>query len=322
MRGGHTMARPAAPTIPDDKVIFYREQLYRELSHMFEWTGLPTTVPQDYLERNLVRHGFVLYYEDESIGQDVLRCTVTGFNRHELPVQARTYSPNTTTTENTTISRNIKRLADHKDIVNMFNPTTDGVLICNMAYGQNLAQIVDHYAERLALAQQAFDTNLLWANIPYIFQTASDETRLSIERMFSKIFKGEPFIIADKDLFADNKDRTGVPTGINYIGKELMDTLNEIMMKFRETVGFNTAGVDKAERVNTLEIKSNDQHTQSVLQIMLRQRQIAAEAIKAFFGQNITVNIITPPEQEYTGEGVEMDEDEDEEGEDFGANNS
>lgn len=306
------MARTSKPTIPDDKINFFREQLYRELSHMFEWTGLPQTVPQDYLERNLVRYGFVLYYEDEDIGQDILRCQVMGYNRHELPIWARTFTPNTTTTEKTTIDRNIKRLADHKDIVSMFNPKTDGVVIMNMAFGQSLAQIVDHYAERLALAQQAFDTNLLWANIPYIFQTASDETRLSIERMFSKIFNGEPFIIADKDLFADNKDRTGVPTAIQYIGKELLDTLNEIMMKFREAVGFNTAGVDKAERVNTLEIKSNDQHTQSVLQIMLRQRQIAAEAINAFFGQSITVDIVAPP-QEYTGDGVIEDDEEDEE---------
>jgi hypothetical protein len=309
------MARQSKPTIPDDKINFYREQLYRELSHMFEWQGLPQTVPQDYLERNLVRYGYVLYYEDEAIGQDIMRCTVTGFNRHELPVQARTYAPNTTTLEKTNITRNIKRLADHQDIESLFNPQTDGVLISNMAFGENLKAIVDHYAERLALAQQAFDTNLLWANIPYIFQTASDETRLSIERMFSKIFNGEPFIIADKDLFADNKDRTGVPTSINYIGKELLDTLNEIMMKFREAVGFNTAGVDKAERVNTLEIKSNDQHTQSVLQIMLRQRQMAAEAINKFFGQSITVDVVAPPEQEYTGEGVEF-EDEEDEGED------
>lgn len=308
------MARPKVPTIPDDKLFYFKEQLYRELAHMFEWTGLPQTVPQDYLERNLVRYGYVLYYADEELGQDILRCEVVGYNRHDLPVQARTFTPNTIG-ERTTISRNIKRLADSATAIEDFDPTKDGVLIMNMsngyaAKGQHMGLIVDHFAQRLALAQQAFDTNLLWANVPYIFQTNTDETRLSIEKMFSEIFTGKPFIIADKSLFNDNKDKTGVPSGIQYIGKELMDTMNEIMMKFRETVGFNTAGVDKAERVNTLEIQSNDQHTKSVLQIMLGERQKAAEAINAFFGTSITVDIVAPPELK------PMEEEEEEDGSD------
>lgn len=312
------MARPPVPTIPDDKLYYYREQLYRELAHMFEWKGLPQTVPADYLERNLVRHGYVLYYEDEEIGHDILRCEVNGYNRHDLPVSARTFTPNTVQ-ERTTITRNIKRLADSQDAIEQFNPRTDGVLIMNMSNGtanrgQHLGSIVEHFAQRLALAQQAFDTNLMWANIPYIFQVGSDETRLSIEKMFSDIFTGKPFIITDKSLFTDNKERTGVPSGITFIGKELMDTQNEIMMKFRETVGFNTAGVDKAERVNTLEIKSNDQHTKSVLQIMLQQREIAAEAINEFFGTDISVTLVGQEEldEEYAAY------DEEGEGEDIG----
>jgi hypothetical protein len=299
------MARSKTPTIPDDKINYFREQLYRELSHLFEWKGLPQTVPQDYLERNLVRYGYVLFYEDENIGHDVLRCEVIGYNRHELPVSARTYTPTTTGEVMPQITRNIKRLADSKTAIEDFDPTKDGVLISNMEYGQNAGRIVNHFAERLALAQQAFDTNLLWANVPYIFQTATDETRLSIEKMFSEIFSGLPFVITDKSLFTDNKDRSGLPTGIKFIGKELMDVHNEIMMKFRETVGFNTAGVDKAERVNTLEIKSNDQHTESVLQIMLQQRQLACEAINAFFGCSCSVSLYADLEQIEEEEGEE-----------------
>jgi hypothetical protein len=303
------MARPSVPTIPDSKLYFFKEQLYRELSHMFKWNGLPTTVPQDYLERNLVRYGYVMVYEDENIGLDVLRCEVTGYNRHDLPVQARSYTPNTVG-EKTQVFRNIKRLADSQNILETFDREKDAVLIMNMASGnlnrgQHMGQIVEYFAHRLALAQQAFDTNLIWANLPYIFQTNSDETRLSIEKMFSDIFTGKPFIITDKSLFNDNKDRTGLPTDIKFIGKELMDVQNEIMMKFREMVGFNTAGVDKAERVNTLEIKSNDQHTQSVLQIMLQQREMACEAINAFFGTSISVELFGADQVEMTGEGEE-----------------
>lgn len=310
------MAKPNLPTIPDDKITYYREQLLRELSHMFEWKGLPQTVPADYLERNLVRHGYVMFYEHEGIGLDVLRAEVTGYNRHNLPTQARTFTPTTNNEVMPSITRNIKRLTDSEDVINEFNPSTDCVLVSNMEYGQNMYTIVEHFAERLALAQQAFDTNLLWANVPYIFQVGSDDTRLSIEKMFSEIFMGKPFTIVDKSLFTDNQDRTGVPTGIKFIGKELMDVHNEIMMKFKQTVGFDTAGVDKAERTNTLEIESNNQHTKTVLQIMLQQRQIACETINAFFNTSITVELVGQKELEGRQEEIE-----EEEGEDNGSGN-
>jgi hypothetical protein len=128
---------------------------------------------------------------------------------------------------------------------------------------------------------------------------------LSIERMFSSLYTGEPFIITDKSLFQDNKDRTGIPTQIKFIGKELMDMQNEIMMKFREMVGFNTAGVDKAERVNTLEVQSNDQYTQTVRDIMLQQRQLSAESINKFFGVNVSVSINEPEQPTQETEGTD-----------------
>lgn len=306
-----------SPILEEDKVNYFRQQLYRELACMFEWDGLPQTVPEDYLERNLVRYGYVLYYEDEKIGQDVLRCEIIGWNRHELPTDARTFTPNTID-EKTQITRKVKRLADSKKAIELFDRSKDGVVIMNMndtfQYRNSLSSIVEHFAYRLALAQQAFDTNLMWANVPYIFQVADNETKLSIEKLMSDIFTGKPFTIVDKNLFMDNKDRTGVPAGIQYIGKELMDTQNEIMMKFRETVGFNTAGVEKAERVNTLEIKSNDQHTYTVLQIMLKQREIACENINAFFGTNLTVQLAGQDKMER-----QMEEEEEEE---FGTGDS
>lgn len=290
------MARIKTPTIPDDKKRYFSEQLARELSHMFVWENLPTTVPRDYLERQLIRHGYVLFYESEEIGHDVLRCEVVGYNRHERPTHARTYTPNTSQ-ERVTIERNLRYLTEYDNVEKDFDPQTDGVLIRNMELGQNAWDIIEHFSERLVLAQMAFDTNLLYANMPYIFQTGSDDTRLSIEKMFEKMFKGEPFIITDKELFTDNKDKAGEPTNIPFIAKDIFDVKNEIMMDFRQTVGIDTAGVEKAERVNTLEIESNEQHTQTVLQIMKEQREMAVENINAFFNLDVKVSVRGEQEQ-------------------------
>lgn len=290
------MARPKTPTIPEDKVHYFQEQLYMELSHMFTWEGLPENIPLDYLERNLIRNGFVMFYEDEQIGPDILRCTATGYNRHQFPTIAQAVT-SSDDLQDYSQRRAIKRLSDGNKAIEQFDITKDCVLIQNMDYGENLSDIVDHFAARLALAQQSFDTNLLWTNLPYIFMSDSEDMRLSIEKMFSSIFSGEPFVITDKMLFANNKDRAGLPTDIKYIGKELLDTLNEIMMKFRERVGFDTAGVDKAERLVTAEVKSNNQHTRTCLEIMQRQREIAAANLNAFYGYSVTVKPTGADEQ-------------------------
>lgn len=281
---------------------YFREQLLRELSQMFKWEGLPDSIPEDYLERSLVRYGHALLYYDDEIGYDILRCTVTGYNRHNMATHAQTWTPNTEN-QKFQITRKIKRLTDGKNAVENFNIEEDGVLFSNMEYNQNMQYIVDFYAKRLAKAQKAFDNSLVWSNIPYIFLADGDDMVLSIKKMFEAAQEGKPFIISDKALYTENKDRAGVPTSIPFAGKEIFDIINEIKMDFRQTVGFDTAGVDKAERVNTLEIKSNDQHTYTVLQIMLKQRQIAAENANAFMGLSLSVDIAGKEEIEVYEEG-------------------
>src|SRR5699024_4248579 len=146
--------------------------------------------------------------------------------RHNKPVQARTHVMTTAQEVTSQTVRNIKRLTDSKNSIENFNRENDGVLISNMEDGKNMGEIVAHFAKRLALVQQAIDTNLYWSNIPYIFQTSSEDTRLSIEKMFSDIENGKPFIILDKALLHDNKVRTGVPSGINFIVDKLHDAKN------------------------------------------------------------------------------------------------
>lgn len=305
------MKRQALSNIPEHRVNFYREQLFRELSHMFEWEGLPTTIPHDYLERSLIRTGQVLFYEDDLIGLDVLQAQATGYNRHNLPTHARAII-NSTVEGSKSITRRIKRLTDSDIAVEGFEPLNDAVLIYNMENGKSMGEIVNHFALRLALVEIATDTNLLWQNRPYIFPVESTDNMLSLKKIFYDISSGEPFIPVDTKLFMRNEDGIGIRMEVPYIADKLMDTRNEVMMKFHETVGITTVGVDKAERTTVAETTSNVQHTKTVLQIMLEQREIACENINAFYGLNVSVNVV----------GAELLEEHQEEGEEFGTGDS
>ncbi|MGL5549161.1 MAG: hypothetical protein ACRDD4_05660 [Culicoidibacterales bacterium] len=279
-----------------EDLIFFEELLYRQLENMFEWEGLPTTTQLDYLERSLIRWGSVMFYLHEQIGFDVMQASAVGFNRHSLPTVARSNIPNSQQAQ-FQIERNIKRTSDGEYME--FNHKTDCVFLSNIYYGQNIHQIVLFYARKLAMCQQAINTNLLWQNIPLVFQTSSDDYRLSVYKMLSDIFNGKPAVIVDKKMLADNESQP-LPTNIPFLVKDLYDVYNEIMMKFKEAIGFQTTGVDKAERVNLVEATSNNDYTTTTLEIMLKQRTIACEALNMFFGFNCSVKLKGAEEQNGT----------------------
>lgn len=272
------------PTIPDDKITFFRKKLIREVSNLFIWENLPDEIPIDYLERELIAHGRVMFFYDEQVyGYMCLRCGVRGFNIYNQPTQAFAVVPN-----DMGLPSNYDRVIVHK-----YDKDIDSgnacVLINNMYMGESLQPIIEHYAYRLALVQQAFDTNSLWQNIPVLFATDDQSTKLSIEKMFSDIWTGKPWIVVDKALFAKEQGIQADPLKVPFLLAELYDVKNEIYNEFKQTIGINAPGADKKERLLLDEVTSNEQITETCLEIMLSQRKIACEEINSVFGLDISV---------------------------------
>ncbi len=277
------MAR-AWPSLPDDKKTFYTDKLTREVSNLFIWSGLPNEIPVDYLENSLITSGQVMFFNDKSAyGYMALQCGVRGYNLYNQPTHAFATAPNTTG-----LSTRYTRSIVHKYDENVENGC---VLINNMYGGKSLVDIIEHYAYRMAVVQQAFDTNVLWQNIPVIFSTDDQNTKLSIEKMFSDIMTGKPWIIVDKALLAKDGNVQAEPVEVPFLLDKLYDVKNEIYNEFRMTIGIDTTGVDKKERLIVDEVLSNEQITETCLEIMLSQRKIACEEIKQVFGLDVDVKV-------------------------------
>ena len=277
----------ALPTLPDDKIRFYTERLFREVSNLFIWHGLPEEIPVDYLERTLVRHGRVMFfYDEEAYGYMALRANVEGYNIYEQPVNAFAVAPNTNQ-----FPQNYNRTIVHKYDKNI-GIDKACVLINNMYMGESLQGIVDHYAYRLALIQQAFDTNALWQNRPVLIPVDDDSLRLSLERLFGKIYSGEPWIIHDKSLLGKTEGLQAQPIEVEFLLDKLFDAKKEVYNEFLQTIGIKASPVDKKERLLVDEVNSNDQIIETCVEIMYKQRKIACEEINDVFGLNVTVDYI------------------------------
>lgn len=293
------MNRNKLPVVPEDKVSFYRRKLIREVSNLFKWEGLPEEIPVDYLEQTLIKSGRVMFFYDErAYGYMALEGNVRGFNLYNQPTQAYSVCAN-----DIGIPTNYSRTIMHKydnDI-----PKDDAcVLINNMYNGESLQEIIDHYAYRLALVQQAFDTNALWQNIPVIFSTDNNETKISIDKLFEDIMTGKPWIVVDKTLLAKENGLQTEAVEVPFLLDKLYDSKNEIYNEFKMTIGLNTSGADKKERLLVDEVNSNKESTETCLEIMLSQRKIACEEINRVFGLNVTVGEGFTEEEEGEGEEV------------------
>ena len=273
------------PSIPDNKLQFYRDKLFREVSNLFEWEGLPAEIPTDYLERALIGQGRVMFfYDSNAYGYMALQCGVRGFNLYNQPTEAFAVSPN-----DSALPMDFKRTIIHKYDENI-DLDSACVLINNMYNGESLNHIIEHYAYRMALVQQAFDTNCIWQNIPVIVGTNDNNIKLTIEKLFSDIMSGKPWVLVDKMLMNDNKIQAE-PIAVPFLLDQLYDVKNEIYNEFRMTIGIDAPGADKKERLLVDEVNSNRQITETCLEIMLSQRKIACEEIKKVFGLDVNVKV-------------------------------
>ena len=108
---------------------------------------------------------------------------------------------------------------------------------------------------------------------------------------------GKPWIVIDKVLTL-KEAMQAEPITVDFLLDKLYDVKNEIYNEFKQTIGINASAVEKRERVLVDEITSNDQITETCLEIMLKQRKIACEEIEKVFGLNISVDYIGSREKE------------------------
>lgn len=274
------------PTIADDKFTFFKSKLLREVSNLFIWNGLPDEIPKDYLERSLIQHGRVMFFPDNDLGYMAIVCTAQGYNVYGKPVTAVATTPNTDG-QQTYHKRTI--LHEYSDLIEL---SQSCVLIDNMYDGESLQHTLDHYAQRLALIQQAFDTNALWQNMPPLYSVPDSTTKLSIEKLFSDIMSGQPWVVVDDQLKAiGTQSVVGTLIEMPFLLDKLHDSMNEVYSAFKSTVGIDTAGADKKERLIVDEVNSNNQSTQTCLDVMLSQRKKACELINRVYGLNVFVDV-------------------------------
>lgn len=152
----------------------------------------------------------------------------------------------------------------------------------------SIMDIVYFYTDKLAIAWETFDVDILNSRLAYVFASKNKAAAESFKVMMDGIMEGNPAVFIDKNLF----DTQGKPTWTDfnqnlkntYIASDVLSDIRRIIEMFDTEIGIENANIDKRERLIKDEVQSNNIDTKSKASIWFDCISESMEKVRKMFG--------------------------------------
>lgn len=253
---------------------YFQKYLMQKAISVFKWS-LPESWAENYFLYVLYCWGYIAVFETDKYGVIPQGCGLRGYNVFYQPTHAVITNP---------LLKGIRepQIGNQCSIIKL-QPTYSGIM-----------DIVDYYANLMALATEALGVNLLNSKLSYVFAAENKAQAESFKDMFDKIASGEPAVFTDKKLFKDD----GTPNWFtfsqnireSFIADDLLSELRKIDAMFSTEIGIPNANTDKKERLITDEVNANNFETRSKCELWLDTLRKGIKETNDMFGLNISVD--------------------------------
>lgn len=266
---------------------YFKRYLIQKIISVFKFEGIPESWAKDYFLYTLFVFGYCAVINTDKYGVIPQHCTLSGYNIF--------YRPNTAIIANPLLKRTIEaRIGIDTELIRMA-PDWCGVW-----------DIVEYYADLMALTSETVAVNLINSKFSYVFAAEDKTSAESLKKLYDQIASGEPAAFADKKLFTDD----GTPSWNlfvqnlkqNYIAGDLLEDLAKIDSRFNTEIGIPNVNIAKASGVGAAEVMANNVDTQSKAELWLETIRDSLVKVNDMFGLDISVSL------RFTGEEVVTDE--------------
>ena len=253
---------------------YFARYLLQKTISVFKW-DMPKTWSKNYMLYTLYCWGYVAVINTDKFGVIPQQCTLGGFDVFYQPKFATVANPLLRGILNPIIGKQCELLR--------LQPDYGGVM-----------DIVNFYADMLALSAETASTNLLNSKLAYVFASDGKAGAESFKKLYDQIASGEPAAYIDKNLYRDD----GTPTW-NFFNQNLKETyiagdiLNDMRlweMKFDNEIGIPTTNTTKKERLITDEANSAIEESRTKAQLWLDELQESCRKINNMFGIRLWVD--------------------------------
>lgn len=255
----------------DTAVTEFMANTLAKTQSMFEYEGLPDSIPQKELERLLQTTGNAFV-----TSVDGVLYALSGGKGGEPDVYGRATLY--------TVANPALKLNKTYDI------QKDGVLIENDSNGESLLPLIGRYAVLHTDGLISLNTASILTRITMLISASDDKTKQSADEFLHKIQDGEFSIIGENAFFKGVNMQTAPTTNSVYI-TQLIELIQYYKASMYNELGLNANYNMKRERLNLGEVSMNVDVLLPYVDNMLKERQNAVEKINAMFDTEISVKL-------------------------------
>lgn len=248
---------------------YWTETLFEKCVRMFEWRGLPESIPQKEIEQRLILDGYCAMVNDKKAGLIVASGGLSGVTPYCDEFKNFTYAAPTCEGGMVDLGKN-------------------AVLIENTSLRNPLLPMILRYADLLAHAEISLKMALINNRVNNVYAVETNETAESVNAYYNKIYNGKNGSILDDALV--NSVQNIANTHTSGVVAECIEARNDILRAFFAEIGVRFAK-DKKERVVVDEVSADNQMLLLNVNDMKRQRKKAASEISRIFGKNASVEL-------------------------------
>lgn len=256
---------------------FFRKYLIQKAISVFRFK-LPENWAENYFMYTLFLQGFIAVVNTDKFGVIPQNCGLQGYNVMYQPTHVVIANPLLT---------------------GILTPMIDKqcALIKLMPDYSNINDLVNYYADNMAMSAETLEMNIANSKLSFLFSSKSKQGAESLKKLFDNMQKGELGVFYDSAL---NKKRNNgeqeVPWTVfnhdlkqSFIAPDLMDCMRRWEELFCNDIGLNNVRSDKKERLIVAEAESNNEETQSKVELWLETIKKGCETANRLFGIDMGV---------------------------------
>lgn len=237
---------------------------------------LPETWAYNYTMYTLVYFGFLAVINTDKFGVIPQHCNLYGFDVMYQPTTAQIINP---------LIPNAIDARIHRDteLIKLF-PDFGGIY-----------DLIQFYAEKMALLSEGIDVNIINSKLSYIIGVDNKSSAETFKKTIDKVTSGDACVVTGKELFSE--DGTPMWTTFaqnltqNYIASQQIEDLKKLKLMFDTDVGIPNANTEKKERLTDDEVNSNNIETQTKIELIADSLKESAERVNKMFGTNISFKL-------------------------------
>ena len=253
---------------------FFKKYLLQKAISVFKWT-LPEEWDNDYFLYTLYCRGFIAILDTDRYGVICQDCAPGGYNLY--------YRPSYVIVTNPLIKDTLTKKIDIDCVLLKLQPD----------YG-SIMDIVNYYADQLALASEAMGMNFVNTKSSTIFGAGNKAEAETYKKMYDNMSEGDPAVVIGKNLLKDDGTPNWFPftqhIKESYVVSDILSDMRKIEAMFDTEIGIPNANTDKRERLIADEVNANNVETATRCELWLETLRNGIDKARSMFGIDMSVD--------------------------------